>query len=87
MCCGGRLHAHLRPVVDQVLQRVATGEHVHHLLAVGHGSYDGVLGVDLARDVDELEAGEVREHPGPGLLRHLVGGGEGEGEFLSFLCL
>lgn len=51
-------HTHLS-VVHKVLEWIATGELVHHLLAVGDGACARIQGVDHARDVDKLNAGKV----------------------------
>ena len=57
-------YSHTHPcVVDQVLQGVAAGEDVHHLLTVGNCVRAGIQGVDHPRYVNKLNAGEVREEP------------------------
>lgn len=42
-------------VVDQILQRVATGEHVDDLSAVGDNRCTGVQRVDGARYINKLD--------------------------------
>ena len=67
---GDDLHVHLG-VVDEILQWVSAGELVQDSANVCDDSTVEIIRNDLARDVDELNPGEVIEKSSPRLLYSL----------------